>query len=98
MSEMRIVPDDMSFHVFEISKQRLKGLYKINTNQSELSCTKTKAVLYHICKTAKGNCFYGHYSTNFEHAKREFIRRVNRHNEMFPEGNPSHVGDVIGDD
>lgn len=31
MSEMRIVPDDMSFHVFEISKQRLKGLYKINT-------------------------------------------------------------------
>jgi len=31
MSEMRIVPDDMSFNVFEISKQRLKGLYKINT-------------------------------------------------------------------
>lgn len=46
----------------------------------------------------EGNCFYGHYSTNFEHAKREFIRRVNRHNEMFPKGNPSYVGDVIGDD
>jgi len=43
----------------------------------------------------EGNCFYGHYYRSYNTAKREFVRRVNRHNEMYPEGNPSHVGDVV---
>ena len=39
--------------------------------------------------------FYGHYlGDDLERAKRGFRARVEAHNKDYPEGNPSHVGEI----
>lgn len=46
-------------------------------------------------KTMKGTEFTGHYHKGLQvDAEQLFVRRVNKHNEDYPEGNASHVGPI----